>query len=223
MSFEENCSAIIKALAEVRVVPVLALETVEDGLKMAEILDRCGLRAAEITFRTKAAEDVIRAVSSAYPNLCVGAGTVLNKADLHRAIDAGATFAVAPGFNPEVVQEALAHDFPFFPGVVSPSDAEQAMALGCRMLKFFPAEAAGGVAMLKSLIGPYQHLGLQFMPTGGITIANMNTYLSIPQVVAVGGTWVGKPEVIASGNWDVIEQTVKEAVAHPVDHFMPGN
>jgi len=212
MSFEHNCEVIKEQLGAIQVIPVLALETVADGLRMAEILDHCGLRAAEITFRTEAAEEVIREVSQQFPNLCVGAGTVLNDQDLHRAIQAGARFAVAPGFNPVIVQDAIANEFPFFPGVASPTDAEQAMALGCRMLKFFPAEAAGGVPMLKSIVGPYRHLGVQFMPTGGITSDNMMDYLSIPEVVAVGGTWLGKPDHIAAEKWDDIEQAVTAVV-----------
>ncbi len=213
MSFEEKSRAIIVALKSMRVVPVLAIERVEDGLKMAEILDRCGLRVAEITFRTDAAEDVIREVTQRFPSLCVGAGTVLNTRDLNRAIQAGASFAVAPGFNPEVVQAAITQNFPFFPGIATPTDVEQAMAAGCRMLKFFPAEAAGGVPMLKSLIAPYRHLGVQFMPTGGITAENMQSYLSLPEVVAVGGTWLGKVAQINAGNWDAIEASVADVTA----------
>ena len=208
MSFDAHCKATLKTLKAMRVVPVLAIEQLTDGLQMAEILDRCDLPVAEITFRTEAAEEVIREISRQFPRLCVGAGTVLNTRDLNRAIQAGATFAVAPGFNPEVVQEAIQKGFPFFPGVATPTDVEQAMALGCRILKFFPAEAAGGLPMLKSLIGPYRHLGVHFMPTGGITAQNMQAYISVPEVVAVGGTWLGKADQIKAGNWDAIEDAV---------------
>ena len=210
--FQENCAAVVAALSEIKIVPVLVLDDVVSGVKMCEILVECGLPAAEITFRTTAAEAVIKAASARFPQLYLGAGTVLNIKDLHRAFDAGAKFAVAPGFNPNVVKEAIANDFVFAPGVCTPSEAEQAMELGCRFLKFFPAEAAGGVKMISSLIAPYKHLGIRFMPTGGVTTANVADYLAVKEIVAVGGTWLGKADQIAAGNWDAIRATVKAAV-----------
>ena len=138
---------------------------------------------------------------------------ILNTADLHRAFNAGAKFAVAPGFNPTVVKEAIANEWAFAPGVCTPSEAEQAMELGCRFLKFFPAEAAGGVKMIQSLIAPYKHLGIRFMPTGGVTTANVANYLAVKEIVAVGGTWLGKSADIEAGNWDAIRTAVKDAVA----------
>ena len=212
MSFQEKSAAVVSALSEIKIVPVLVLNNVDEGLKMCEILAECGLPAAEITFRTTAAEAVIKAASARFPQLYLGAGTVLNIRDLHRAFDAGAKFAVAPGFNPNVVKEAIANDFVFAPGVCTPSEAEQAMELGCRFLKFFPAEAAGGVKMISSLIAPYKHLGIRFMPTGGVTTANVADYLAVKEIVAVGGTWLGKADQIAAGNWDAIRATVKAAV-----------
>ena len=212
MSFQEKSAAVVSALSEIKIVPVLVLNNVDEGLKMCEILAECGLPAAEITFRTTAAEAVIKAASARFPQLYLGAGTVLNIKDLHRAFDAGAKFAVAPGFNPNVVKEAIANDFVFAPGVCTPSEAEQAMELGCRFLKFFPAEAAGGVKMISSLIAPYKHLGIRFMPTGGVTTANVADYLAVKEIVAVGGTWLGKADQIAAGNWDAIHATVKAAV-----------
>ncbi len=200
------------ALAAVRIVPVLALDSVEDGMKICGIFAEAGLLAAEITFRTKAAPDVIREVSKAYPQLFVGAGTILNVYDLHRAFEAGAKFAVAPGFNPTVVKEAVRCGFAFSPGICTPSEVEQAYEMGCTMLKFFPAEAAGGLNMLKSIIAPYKHLGIRFMPTGGVTSANASEYLAIPQVAAVGGTWLGKAADIAAGKWEAIADSVKAAV-----------
>ena len=177
-------------LDRVKIIPVLVLNSLEEGVAMCEKLCANGLPAAEITFRTAAAEPVIREVAERFPDMLVGAGTVLNTADLHRAADAGAKFAVAPGFNPTVAAEALKIGFDFIPGVCTPSEIEQAMALGFRTLKFFPAEAAGGVAMLKSLIAPYRHLGVRFMPTGGVKPANVESYLALPEVAAVGGTWL---------------------------------
>lgn len=212
MSFSENCAAVVNALNEIKIVPVLVLDDVKSGLKMCEILVECGLPAAEITFRTAAAAEVIREAAKAFPQLYLGAGTILNVRDLERAFLAGARFAVAPGFNPTVVKAAIANEWAFAPGVCTPSEVEQAMEPGCRFLKFFPAEAAGGVKMISSLIAPYKHLGVKFMPTGGITTANVAAYLAVKEIVAVGGTWLGKPAEIQAGNWDAIRATVRAAV-----------
>ena len=212
MSFQKNCQTAVETLSAIRIVPVLVLNDVDSGLKMCEVLAECGLPAAEITFRTTAAEAVIKAASSRFPELYLGAGTVLNSRDLHRAFDAGAKFAVAPGFNPTIVKEAVANGFAFAPGVCTPSEVEQAMEYGCRFLKFFPAEASGGINFLKSLIAPYKHMGVRFMPTGGVTTANVAEYLAVKEIVAVGGTWLGKSSDIESGNWDAIRTAVKAAV-----------
>ena len=213
MKFEENCRKVVARLQEIKIVPVLVLNDVDSGLKMCEILCECGLPAAEITFRTGAAADVISAAAKRFPELYLGAGTVLKPADLDRAFDAGARFAVAPGFNPTVVRYAVEKSYAFAPGVCTPSEIEQAMELGCRFLKFFPAEASGGLAMIKSLIAPYKHLGVSFMPTGGITSENCSGYLQIPQITAVGGTWLGKTSDIESGNWEAIAAAVRAAAA----------
>ena len=210
--FQELQKQTADALSAIRIVPVLALESVEDGVKICEIFNRIGLKGAEITFRTKAAPEVIKEVSNQFPDLLVGAGTVLNVYDLHRAFAAGAKFAVAPGFNPTVVKEAARCNFAFSPGICTPSEVEQAFELGCSMLKFFPAEAAGGIKMLSSIIAPYKHLGIKFMTTGGVTTANEQEYLAIPQVAAVGGTWLGKSSDIKEGAWDKIEKLAAEAV-----------
>lgn len=213
MSFQEKTAAAAEKLAAIKIVPVLVLEQVDDGLRMCEILLKNGLPAAEITFRTAAAAKVIQAASKRFPELCLGAGTVLKEADLQAAMDAGAEFAVAPGFNPGVVRRAIAAEFPFAPGVCTPSEVEQALELGCRFLKFFPAEAAGGVKYLSALAAPYRHLGIKFMPTGGISAANVRDYLAIKEVVAAGGTWLGKSADIAAGNWDKIADAVRAAAA----------
>ncbi|WP_417170901.1 bifunctional 4-hydroxy-2-oxoglutarate aldolase/2-dehydro-3-deoxy-phosphogluconate aldolase [Victivallis sp.] len=212
MSFALKSEQVVNELSRIRIVPVLVLNDVESGLKMCEILVECGLPAAEITFRTQAAEAIIKEAAKRFPDLYLGAGTILNVHDLKRAFDAGAKFAVTPGFNPTVVRAAVESDFAFAPGVCTPSEVEQAHELGCKFLKFFPAEAAGGVKMLKSLIAPYKHLGIRFMPTGGVTADNVLNYLAIKEVVAVGGTWLGKSDEIAAGNWDGIRATVKKAV-----------
>lgn len=199
-----------KVLREAGIIPVLVLENLDSGLKLCELLLKCGLKAAEITYRTKAAPEIIAAAKKRFPQMLLGAGTVLNKDHLNQAFDLGAAFAVAPGFNPAIVGEAVEKDYAFCPGIATPSEVEQAYAMGVRMFKFFPAEALGGIAMLKNIIAPYKHLGLSFMPTGGVTAANFADYLAVPQIAAVGGTWLGKGEDIKAGNWDKIE---KDAMA----------
>jgi 2-dehydro-3-deoxyphosphogluconate aldolase/(4S)-4-hydroxy-2-oxoglutarate aldolase len=203
---------IYEQLGQFKVVPVIAIERAEDALPLADALIEGGLPLAEITFRTAAAADVISTLNKARPELVIGAGTILTTDQLHRAAECGATFGVAPGFNPKVVEEANKIGFAFSPGVMTPSDVEGAVSLGIKVLKFFPAEAAGGVKMLKSLAAPYAHLGIKFIPTGGLNINNMNDYLSIPQVLAIGGTWVAKKDAINDQNWEQIVENSKQAI-----------
>ncbi len=203
-------------LAELRrygVVPAVAVDTPDDGMRLCEALMAGGLPVAEITFRTDAAEATIRQASERFPAMILGAGTVLTADQLQRATDAGARFAVAPGCNPEIIGKAAAIGLPFAPGVCTPSDVDRAVALGSTLLKFFPAEVMGGVSMLKALIGPYGHLGLEFCPTGGVTQANMMSYLALPQVPFVAGTWLTKKTIVAAGQWGRITELAKEAVA----------
>lgn len=194
------------------VVPVVAVDDVDNGLRLCEALLSGGLPVAEITFRTEAAADVIQAASKRFPELLLGAGTVLTTDQVDRAIQAGARFAVAPGCNPMVVRAAQRQGLPFAPGVCTPSDVERALELKCKMLKFFPAEAKGGVPMLKALIGPYGHTGIGFCPTGGVTIANMKDYLALPQVAFVGGTWIAKSDLVKKGDWEGIGELARQAV-----------
>ncbi len=211
--YQEKTAQAVAALSKIRIVPVLVLESVTDGLRICELLGQWGLPGAEITFRTKAAPEIIREVCRRFPELTVGAGTILNVKDLHRAFEAGARFAVAPGLNPVVLQEAVRSGYAFSPGVCTPSEIEQAHEMGASFLKFFHAEAMGGVATLKAILAPYKHLGIRFMPTGGVTTSNAGEYLALPEVVAVGGTWLGKSSDIAAGKWDVIADGIKAAVA----------
>ncbi|MHB9138052.1 MAG: bifunctional 4-hydroxy-2-oxoglutarate aldolase/2-dehydro-3-deoxy-phosphogluconate aldolase [Victivallaceae bacterium] len=211
-AYNEKVEAVVVKLSRFKIVPVLAIEKVEDGLKMCELLDRCGLKIAEITFRTAAAEEIIRQASKKFPELVIGAGTVLNIEDLHRAFNAGASFAVAPGLNPAVVKEAIKNEYPFFPGISCPTHIEQAYELGVKVMKFFPAKALGGVKMLKAVIPPYRHLGIKLIPTGGISSDNIKNYLELPEVIAAGGTWLGTSADIRAGEWDKIEQLVRDAI-----------
>lgn len=201
------------AMRDAGIIPVLVLDDVDSGLRLCEALVAGGLKAAEITYRTKAAPEVIRAAKKRFPDLLLGAGTVLNATHLREAFDLGAAFAVAPGFNPAVVEAAAASGLAFSPGIATPSEIEQAYELGVRFMKFFPAEALGGVGMLKALIAPYRHLGISFMPTGGVTPANAPDYLAVPEIAAVGGTWLGKADDVRAGNWDKIEKDARDAMA----------
>ncbi len=191
------------------VVPVIAIDSVDAALPLADALLEGGLPVIEITFRTAAAAEVIEKLVKQRPELLVGAGTVITLANLDAASDCGAKFALAPGLNPEIVDEAQDIGLPFVPGVATPSDIECALSLECRVLKFFPAEAMGGLTMLKALAGPYAHTGVRFIPTGGVNAENLESYLSLDVVAAVGGTWIAKKDDLAQGNWKEITRRCK--------------
>ncbi len=204
---------ILERVAELGVVPVIAIDSVAHALPLADALIAGGLPVVEITFRTAAAAEVIRLLAKERPALIVGAGTVLTPETVQIAVDAGARFAVAPGLNPRVVQAAQELKLPFVPGIANPSDIEAGLELGCKLLKFFPAEALGGTKLLSALSAPYKHTGVRFMPTGGVSTANLESYLKIDTVAAVGGTWIAKKEDMAQGKWDEIAQRCREACA----------
>lgn len=208
-----NEETILAKLKKMKVIPVTAIDTVTSGLKLCELLSDKGLPVIEITFRTAAAADVIREVSKKFPDMLIGAGTVLNELDLRLAKASGAAFAVAPGCNPKIIKAAKELEFPFFPGISNPSDIEAALEAGVRTMKFFPAEACGGVNMLKAISAPYRHLGVKFIPTGGITEKNMKDYLALPEIVAVGGTWLAKTEDMKTGDWDKIGRLISSTVS----------
>jgi len=199
-------------VARYGVVPVIAIEAINAAIPLADALVAGGLPVAEITFRTAAAAEVIAAMTRHRPELFVGAGTVLTEDNVKAAKAAGARFAVAPGLNPAVVEHAAQAGLPFAPGICTPSEIEQALTLGCRVVKFFPAEAAGGVEMVKALAAPYAHKGIRFLPTGGIHAGNLEHYLAVKAVAAVGGTWIAKPEDLSAGRWDLIRERCREAV-----------
>lgn len=206
-------SSVLDRVAELGVVPVIAIDSVAHALLLADALLAGGLPVVEITFRTDAAAEVIRVLAKERPDLIVGAGTVLTPETVRVAVDAGARFAVAPGLNQRVVKSAQELGLPFVPGIANPSDIEAGLELGCKLLKFFPAEALGGTKLLSALSAPYKHTGVRFMPTGGASIANLESYLKIDTVAAVGGTWIAKKEDMAEGKWDVIAQRCREARA----------
>lgn len=194
------------------IVPVVKLNRAEDALPLARALAAGGLPIAEITFRTAAAEEAIRLISEAMPEMLVGAGTVLSIEQVKLARAAGSRFIVTPGFNPKVVRFCLEHDIPIFPGCPTSSDIEQALELGLKVVKFFPAEPLGGLATIKAVSAPYG--GIRFMPTGGINEKNLNDYLACDRIIACGGSWMVKPELIDAGDFDGIEEMTRSAVRH---------
>jgi 2-dehydro-3-deoxyphosphogluconate aldolase / (4S)-4-hydroxy-2-oxoglutarate aldolase len=202
----------LERLAVSGVVPVIAIEEESAALPLADALLEGGLAVVEITFRTAAAAAVIRTISRERPQLLVGAGTVLTAANLEAAKASGASFGVAPGLNPQIVGRARQLGLPFVPGVATPTDIEQGLALGCKVLKFFPAEALGGIPMIEALSAPYQHTGVRFVPTGGVSTANLEAYLKVKTVAAVGGTWIAKKEDLGGGKWNDIAGRCRAAV-----------
>jgi 2-dehydro-3-deoxyphosphogluconate aldolase / (4S)-4-hydroxy-2-oxoglutarate aldolase len=207
-----GAQSVYRALARRVVVPVIAIDSVDAALPLADALIEGGLPVAEITFRTPAAAEVIALVARERPALILGAGTVLSTENLRLARDAGAVFGVSPGLNPEVVREAGRMGMPFIAGVITPSEIEQALALGLSLLKFFPAEAFGGAKTIKALSAPYAHTGVKFMPTGGVSVANLAEYLAEDAVACVGGTWIASREAIAGKKWDQIRANCRTAV-----------
>ncbi|WP_027252573.1 bifunctional 4-hydroxy-2-oxoglutarate aldolase/2-dehydro-3-deoxy-phosphogluconate aldolase [Photobacterium halotolerans] len=202
--------SLIEKLKQFKVIPVIQINSVEQAVPLAKTLVENGLPVAEVTFRTDAAAEAIRLMHQAYPSLCIGAGTVLNAEQVDRAQEAGAEFIVAPGLNPNTVSYCQEKGIAVVPGVNNPSQIEQALELGLNFLKFFPAEASGGINMVKSLLAPYVDVSL--MPTGGISKANVRDYLAVDRVLCCGGTWMVSPALIDNGDWDEIGRLVREAV-----------
>ena len=201
---------VLTQIEQFGVVPVVAIDAADHALGLGRALIDGGLPCAEITFRTAAAADAIRAMSSNYPEMLVGAGTVLTVAQAQKAADAGARFVVTPGFDAAVVDWCIERDMPVTPGVMTPTEINMALNKGLTELKFFPAEAAGGVKTLKAISGPYG--GVRFIPTGGINAANLTDYLRLPVVIACGGSWLVKKQLIADGEFDRIAELTAEAI-----------
>ena len=196
-------------IAALRVIPVVEIPRVEDAVPLARALVDAGLPCAEITFRTASAAQAIEAIATSVPDIRVGAGTVVTVAQAEAALAAGASFIVAPGFDPAVVDFALEHDVPIVPGVCTPTEVGMALGRGLSVLKLFPAEAAGGVAYLKALAAPFG--GVRFVPTGGIGPDNLAAYLAVKQVIACGGSWMVKKALIAAGEFDTIRTLATQA------------
>jgi len=208
---ENEKQDIVAMLSGAGVVPVIVIEDESQAVPLAKALVGGGLPVIEVTFRTKAAPAAIAAIRKGVPEAIVGAGTLLTPEMVDAAKAAGAVFGVAPGFDPVVVSAAKAAGLPMCPGVATASELSQAVSAGCRLVKFFPAEAAGGVKMIKNLLGAFRFTGVKFMPTGGISAANVVDYLAVPEVVCCGGTWVVPKDALARGDFAAIEKLAREA------------
>lgn len=201
---------ISEQIFKIGIIPVIAIDDAEKAVPLAKALVKGGLPAAEVTFRTAAAEEAIRRIVAEVPDMLVGAGTVLTKEQADRAIAAGSQFIVSPGFNPEITRYVLDKGVVMMPGTATPGEMEQAMSMGLDVVKFFPAEQNGGVAKLKALAGPYTNL--RWMPTGGVNTKNLMDYLGFDRIIACGGTWMVKKDLIEGEQWDEITRICKEAV-----------
>lgn len=194
------------------IIPVIVIDNADDAEPLAEALLAGGIDVIEITFRTAAAADAIEHITRRFPEMLVGAGTVLTPEQAQRALNAGVSFGLAPGLNPKIIECFRDAGTLFIPGVMTPSEIEQGLALGCTLQKFFPAESAGGVKMLKAMSAPYASQGIKFCPTGGIGPGNMNDYLALSTVACIGGSWLATKDQIAQKEWSVITQQVRQAV-----------
>lgn len=199
----------LKQIGATGIVPVVVLNKVADAEPLTEALIKGGLPCAEVTFRTDAAEESIRAISKKFPDMFVGAGTVLTTEQVDRAIGAGAKFIVSPGLNPKVVEYCIKKGYPITPGIMTPTELEVALGFGLDVVKFFPAENAGGLKMIKAMSAPYTMM--KFMPTGGINATNVRDYLACDKILACGGSWMVKGDLINAGNFAEIERLTKEA------------
>ncbi len=208
---------VLEKIAALHLVPVVKIENSQDAVPLGRALLDGGLPIAEITFRTAAAEAAIRVLTAELPELLVGAGTILSIDQVRSAMDAGAQFIVSPGFNPTVVDYCLEHSICVVPGVNNPSQIERALERQLEVVKFFPAEASGGLSFLKAVAAPYSDI--LFMPTGGINLQNLLSYLSFPRVMACGGSWMVKADLTSAGNFAEIEKRTREAVATIAEQF----
>ena len=202
---------ILKKIQETGIIPVVVLEDAKDAAPLAQALFDGGLPCAEVTFRTEAAEECIRIMAEQFPDMLIGAGTVLTTDQVDRAVAAGAKFIVSPGLNPRIVKYCVEKGITITPGCTNPSDIEQALENGLEVVKFFPAEPAGGLNMIKAMAAPY--VGVKFMPTGGINAQNVKDYLKYDRIIACGGSWMVSGALVKEGNFAKITELTKEAAA----------
>ena len=204
---------VVETLKGAGIIPVIVIEDEAKAVPLARALVDGGLPVLEVTFRTKAAAGAIAKIRAEVPGAVVGAGTLLTKEQVKAAKESGAVFGVAPGFDPAIVAYAQEIGLPMVPGIATASELSQALSAGVPMVKFFPAEAAGGAKMIKNLLGAFRFTGVKFMPTGGITAANVRDYLAVPEVIACGGTWIVPKDALANDDWDRIRALASEAAA----------
>lgn len=203
-------NAVLEKIQEIGIVPVVVLNDIKDAEPLGKALCEGGLPCAEVTFRTDAAEEAIRVMSEKFPEMLVGAGTVLTTEQVDRAVAAGAKFIVSPGLNPRVVKYCVEKGIPITPGCANASDIEQALENGLEVIKFFPAEPAGGLTMIKAIAAPY--VGVKFIPTGGINAENVRDYLAYDRILACGGSWMVKDDLVKAGDFEKIKELTREAV-----------
>lgn len=201
----------IETLGKAGIIPVIVIEDIDKAVPLARALVKGGLPVLEVTFRTSCAAEAIGKIKAEVPGAILIAGTVLKLEQLVAAKAAGAEACVAPGFDPEIVKAANALGMPFCPGVATASELSQALSLGCTMVKFFPAESAGGVKYIKDLLGAFRWTGVKIMPTGGVKLANVGDYLAVPEIICCGGTWIAPKDAIAANDWAKIESLASDA------------
>lgn len=202
---------ICKIFAQAGIIPVIVIEKEEQAVPLAKALVKGGLPVLEVTFRTTVAAAAIAAIKREVPEAILGAGTLLTPQMVKEAKAAGAVFGVSPGFDPVVLAAAKAEGLPMCPGIATASELSQALTAGCKIVKFFPAEAAGGVKMIKNLLGAFRFTGVKFMPTGGVNLENVANYLSVPEIVCCGGTWIVPKDALAMNDWLTIEKCASSA------------
>lgn len=212
MKFHQQAmtSEMIQKIDRAGIIAVLVVDDLKHALPLAESLLKGGVDAIELTLRTPVAMAAATAIKKAFPDMTLGFGTVLTTDQVKAVVDVGADFAVAPGCNPKIIQEARKKGLPFAPGIMTPTDIEMAIQEGCQILKFFPAETSGGLKHLESMVAPYQYLGLKFIPLGGLNITNSVDYLKSPLITSIGGSWVAKRNIIQSEDWGTITKNAKE-------------
>jgi len=202
----------LKSISSTRLVPVAVIPTLESALPLAEALLAAGLPHIEITLRTECAMESMRQIRKEFPEMTIGAGTILDPETIPQLVDMGVAFGVSPGLNPAVVEKAQSLNFQMIPGVITPGEVERGLSMGLKLLKFFPAEAAGGAKMLKALAGPYGHTGVKFVPTGGINAANAQPYLDLSTTAAIGGSWFVDQKLVKAGEFAQIKDLTIEAL-----------